>query len=97
MGDYPTIASFFKEYEPYFYLVCYGPERNYRSNYRGEHHGVFGARLCQTAEEAELFIVGLGYLGHYSEMDIRVIENTAPYSDIQESEVKLPFHISLSK
>lgn len=55
------------------YLIVYGPQRNYRSNYRGEHHGVFGSDFVNSPKNAIEFIEGVNYPGHYSEMTIRAI------------------------
>lgn len=50
------------------YLVVYGPERNYRTKYRGEHCGAFAFGMVNSPSEAAKLIDDIYYLGTYREM-----------------------------
>ena len=52
------------------YFVVHGPARDYRTRYRGEHHGVFASGVVGKWEEAWGLIQGTRYPGFYSEMDL---------------------------
>ena len=57
------------------YIVCYGPERDYRTTYRGEHGGYFSSQMVFSKEDADIFINSAEhtYAGHRNEMTIEAV------------------------
>ena len=55
-------------------IVVYGPERAYRTTFRGEHHGVFGIDVVHSAEEA-WNIVDCGYVGWPGDLNVYIIQS----------------------
>jgi hypothetical protein len=55
------------------YFIAYGPERSYRTTYRGEHGGCFGTGMIDNAEAAYRLVENGQYEGFYSEMTLIAI------------------------
>ncbi len=71
--DEVELKSRLKELTYPCYIICYGPERTYRTKFRREHGGIFFSEFVDNAEQAFKMIEIQNYEGYYSEMDLRAI------------------------
>ena len=69
------------------YFVVHGPERDYRTRFRGEHAGAFRSGMVQNAEEAYAMIISARYLGHYHEMNLIAISYSHEDGELKETPI----------